>query len=99
MLSAEKFDILLALLATACNHIIFPEFKGSGIQAINKANKLLSVMTVCRCGFYNGLMANMLQIGKSTMHRIFAPYVFLMQAILSRTNLKPDMGFLPCSIP
>lgn len=99
MLSAEKFDILLALLATACNHIIFPEFKGSGIQAISKANELLSGMTVCRCGLYNDLMANMLQIGKSTMHRFFAPYVFLMQAILSRTNLKPDIGFLPCSIP
>ena len=53
---------------------------------------------MCRRGFHNSLMAYMLQIVKSTMHRIFVAFVLFMQAILSQLNLKLDDRFLPCNI-
>ena len=43
--------------------IICPKCIGSGSQNTGKPNKLLSVMTVCRNGFHNGVMAYMLQFG------------------------------------
>ena len=43
--------------------IIYPKCIGSGIQTTVKLNKPLSVMTVCRHGFHNGVMAYMLQVG------------------------------------
>ena len=40
-----------------CYAILYSKSMGSGIQIINKSNKLLSVMTVCRNAFHNGAMA------------------------------------------
>ena len=42
----------------ACYTILYPKGMGSGIQAIDKTNELLSVMTVCRNAFHNGAMAH-----------------------------------------
>ena len=47
----------------ATHLIIYPKYIGSGIKNTGKPNKLLSVMTVCRRGFHNGIMAYMLQFG------------------------------------
>ena len=63
---------------------LYPKSIDSGIQTTDKPNKLLSVMTVCRCGFHNGVMAYMLQFGYSAVHRTF---------------LRPDDGFLPYNLP
>ena len=41
--------------------IIYPKCIGSGIQNTGKPNKPLSVMTMYRHGFCNGVMAYMLQ--------------------------------------
>ena len=37
---------------------LYPSGVGSEIQAINKTNDLLSVMTVCRNVYHNGVAAN-----------------------------------------
>ena len=42
----------------ACFTILYQKGMGSGIQAIDKTNEFLSVMTVCRNAFHNGAMAN-----------------------------------------
>ena len=59
----EKFHILLECLLTYTHPIIYPKCLGSGIQNTGKPNKLLSVTTVCRNGFQNGVMAYLLQFG------------------------------------
>ena len=79
----EKFDLLLECLLPYTHPIIYPKCIGSGIQATVKTNEL--VMTVCRCrhrrrcrhGFHNDIMAYMLQIGGSTIHRVFVSWVVL----------------------
>ena len=70
---------------------------GSGIQAVDKVNELLSNMSVCTNGLHNGIIAYVLQIGERTIHRIYVPWMVSMEAIFSHINLKPDYGFLPCS--
>ena len=42
---------------------MYPECTGSGIQNTGKEIKPLCVMTACRHGFHNGVMAYMLQFG------------------------------------
>ena len=59
----EQFNLLLECLLPYTHPIIYPKCIGSGIQNTGKPNKLLSVMTVCRHGFHNGVMAYMLQFG------------------------------------
>ena len=63
LLEVEKFNILLKCLLPYTHPIIYRKCIGSGIQNTGKPNKLLSVMTVCRHGFHNGVMAYMLQFG------------------------------------
>ena len=41
----------------------------------------------------------MLQVGESTIHRIFMGWVAFMKAIFSFLNLKTDDGFLPYVMP
>ena len=78
--------------------IIYPKCIGSGIQSTVKPNKLLSVITVCRHGFHNGVTAYMLQFGESIKHRIFVAWVVFVKAIFLCLNLKPDDGFFPYSL-
>ena len=40
----------------ACYAILCPKGMGSGIQAIDKTNELLSIMAACRNDFHNGAM-------------------------------------------
>ena len=42
----------------ACYAILYPKGISSGIQAIDKANELLSIMTACENAFDNGIMAH-----------------------------------------
>ena len=55
-------------------------------------------MTVCKHAFHNGVTAYMLQIGESTLYKIFVLWVVFMEAIFSYLNLEPDDGFLPYSM-
>ena len=79
--------------------IIYSKCIVSGIQKNGKLNKLLPVMTICRHGLHNGVMAYMLQFGQSAIHRIFVTWVVFVKAIFSCLNLKPDDGFLPYNMP
>lgn len=56
-------------------------------------------MDVSQHDLHNGAIGFMLQIEESTMHRIFVGWVVLVNAILSHLHLKPDDGFLLCSMP
>ena len=42
---------------SACYAMLYSKGMDSGIQATDKTNELLSVMTVCRNAFHNGAMA------------------------------------------
>ena len=64
------------------------------IWAIDKAIELLSVVTVRRHDFHDGVMAYILPIGESTMYRIFFAWTVFMEAVFSYLNLKPDDIFL-----
>ena len=59
----EKFNLLPECLLPYPHSTIHPKCIGSGIENIGKPKKLLSVMTVCRHGFNNGVLAYMLQFG------------------------------------
>ena len=78
---------------------LYPKSIDSGIQTTDKPNKLLSVMTVCRCGFHNGVMAYMLQFDYSAVHRTFQARVVFVKTIFACLNLRPDDGFLPYNLP
>ena len=62
-LQVEKFNILLECLLPCTHPIIYPKCIDSGIQTTVKPNKILSVMTMCRHGFHNGVMVYVLQFG------------------------------------
>ena len=44
-------------------------------------------------------MAYILNIGESTMQRIFVAWVVFMEAVFSKINLRPDEGFLAYNMP
>ena len=92
----KKFNILLEYLLPYTYLIIYPHFMGSGIQTTVKANELCSIMVVYRHGVQNRIIAYMLQIGETTIQRIFVVWVF---SIFSCLNLKPNDGILLDSMP
>ena len=67
--------------------IAYPKCIGSGIQNTGKPNKLLSVMTVSRHGFHNGVMTYMLNLVKVLSQNFCG--------VGSICEVKPDDGFLP----
>ena len=66
--------------------ILYPKGMDSEIQAVDKTNKLLSVMTVCRMP---SIMVSW-YIHVINSCRNFVVCVLLMEAILSCFNLTPD---------
>ena len=66
---------------------------GRGIQNTVKPNKLLSVMTVCRLGFHNGVMAYISQFALTALHRIFVAWLVFVKAIFPCLNLKLMIDF------
>ena len=67
---------------------------GSGIQTTVEANELCSIMVVYRHGVQNRIIAYMLQIGETTIQRIFVVWVDFVVTIFSCLNLKPNDGIL-----
>ena len=59
----EKLNLFLECLLPYTHPIIYPKCIGCGIQNTGKPNKLLFVMTQCRNGLHNSVMAYMLQFG------------------------------------
>ena len=98
-MSVEKFNVLLKCLLPYTHLTVYPKYMGNGIQTTVKTNELSSVMNVCIHDFHNDIMTCILQIGESTIHRIFVAWVIFMEAILSCLNIKPDNGCLPYSMP
>ena len=72
---------------------------GSGIQTTVEANELCSIMVVYRHGVQNRIIAYMLQIGETTIQRIFVVWVDFVVTIFSCLNLKPNDGILLDSMP
>ena len=81
-----------------CYTILYPTVMRRRIQAIDKTYAFLSVMTVCRNAFDNGVMAYMLQIHESTIHITFVACIVLMEAIFPCFNIKPDNWNLATSL-
>ena len=73
--------------------IIYPKYIRRGVQNIVKPNKLLSVMTVCRLGFHNGVMAYISQFALIALHRIFVAWLVFVKAIFPCLNLKLMIDF------
>ena len=68
---------------------------GSVIQNNGKPIKLLSLMTVCRHDFHDGVM---LKVHVTIWLKCVAKAIFV-KAIFPCLNLKPDDGFLPYNMP
>ena len=79
--------------------IKYPVWKGNGVTILDKSTELLLVMTVCCHGLHNGVMAYILNIGESTMQRMFIAWVVFIEAIFSKINLRPDQRLLACNMP
>ncbi|XP_057302708.1 uncharacterized protein LOC130636876 [Hydractinia symbiolongicarpus] len=62
-------------------------------RSLDKATELLAVLTICRHGVHQGLMAFFMDISKSTMQRIFIGWVIFVAGIFSEIDLKPPSGF------
>ena len=75
---------------SACYRIL----KMYGIQAIDKANEILSDMTVCTLGFHKSYV---LQFSERTIQELYVESVVSMKAIFSHLNLKLEDAFLPYS--
>ena len=80
-----KVGSLLLCLLLYIHLPVYSKCMGSGIQTTVKTNELSSNLTS-------------LQIGESTIHRVFVVWLVLVEAIFSCLNLMPDDGFLPYSL-
>ena len=71
--------------------VLYPKCMGSGIQAIEKINKLLSAMTACRNAFHNGPMTHTCYKFMKVLYTTFiVTCVVLMEAIFPCFNLNPN---------
>ena len=98
-LPIEKLNILLECLLPCTHPILYSKCIGRGIQTTVKPNKLSSLITVCRHGFYNGVMAYMLQFGEIATNTIFVRREVFVKATLPCLNLKTDDRFLHYTMP
>ena len=79
--------------------IKYPDCKGTGERCIDKATELSSVLTICRHSLHLGIMAYILNIGKSTVYRIFVGWIVFLEILFNELDLKPDDGFLLKKMP
>ena len=63
------------------HQINYLECKVNGVRIFDKSADLFSVMIVCR---HNGVIAYMLNIGESTIQRIFVAWVILIEVVFSK---------------
>ena len=61
--------------------------------------ELLSVLIICRRSLHLGIMAYILNIGKSTVYRIFVGWIVFLETLFNELDLKSDDGFLLKKMP
>ena len=81
-LSVGKFDILYNIVSPYMHTIKYPDRKRTGERCIDKATELLSVLTICRHSLHLGIMVYILNIGKSTVYRIFVGWIVFLETLL-----------------
>ena len=89
-LSVGKFDILYNIVSPYMHTIKYPDCKGTGERCIDKATELLSVLTICRHSLHLGIMAYILNIGKSTVYSSFVGCIVFLETLFNELDLKPD---------
>ena len=98
-LSVEQFDLLFKCVSPYCQLIRYPDCKGTGQRIMDKETELLAVLTICRHSLGLGMLAYIVDLTPSTVHRIFVGWVVFLEAIFSQLDLKPDGGFLLNKMP
>jgi hypothetical protein len=99
-LTVEQFSLLLNSVEPYTHLIPYPDCKNkSNRRLIDLPTELLSVLTTCRHGLNQGVMAYILNISKTTTQRIFIGWVIFLSTILNEIDLKPESGFLVKKMP
>lgn len=100
-LTLPQFNMLLDCLMPYFHLIPYPDccHTPSLNRSLDKATELLAVLTICRHGVHQGLMAFFMDISKSTMQRIFIGWVIFVAGIFNEIDLKPPSGFLLKKMP
>jgi hypothetical protein len=100
-LSVEQFQIILDCVSPYTHLIPYPDCDISmpARRSIDVETELLSVLTLCRHGLHQGVMAFIIQKSKSTMQRIFIGWVIFLSTFLNEIDLKPASGFLLKKMP
>ena len=71
-------------------------FKGNGIRTLGKSTELLTYLTICRHSLHLGVM---LDLGESTIYRIFVGLAAVLEILFTQLNLKPSEGYLLKKMP
>ena len=95
-LSVEQFKIIFNCVAPYTHLLPYPDCDVSTpiCRSTDAATELLSVLTICRHGLNQGVMAFMIDKSKSTMQRIFIGWVIFLATIFNEIDLTPASGFL-----
>ncbi|XP_065662444.1 uncharacterized protein LOC105847821 isoform X2 [Hydra vulgaris] len=94
-LSVEQFSLLLNSDVPYTHLIPYPDCKNNtNRRTIDLPTELLFVLTTCRHGLNQGVMAYILYTSKSTTQRIFLGWVIFLSTILNEIDLMPESGFL-----
>ena len=98
-LTVDQFQIVNSIVEPYSHCIEYPDCKGTGSRALDKATELLVFLTICRHALHLGIMAYILNLGESTVHRIFVGWAVFLDAFFNKINLKPKGGYLISKMP
>ena len=100
-LTMEQFNIILKSVTPYTHLIPYPDCNVNTPtrRSTDVATELMSVLTICRHGLNQGVMAFILDKSKSTMQRIFVGWVIFLSTIFNEIDLKPASGFLLKKMP
>ena len=74
-LSVEKCEMVWEIVSPYAHAIDYPDCVGTGQRSIDKTSELLAVLIICRHALQLGIMAYILNVGKSTVYRIFVGWI------------------------
>ena len=95
-LSVKNFNMLFGIVSSYTNAIIYLDCKGNGIRTLGKSTELLTYLTICRHSLHLGVM---LDLGESTIYRIFVGLAAVLEILFTQLNLKPSEGYLLKNMP
>ena len=99
-LSSDQFNLVYECLQPYTHLIPYPDcISNNNKRSVDTKTELFSVLTICRHGLHQGVMAFMLKKSKSTMQRIFIGWVMFISTIFNQLDLKPTQGFLLKKMP